>query len=55
MYTPIQAQIIRDSISGANTQTFTETTVTYKRKHLRIHTKMVYCSILISNLNFSDN
>ena len=55
MYTPTQAQTIKDAISGSNTQTFTETTVTYKRKHLRVHTHMVYCSLLISNFCFSED
>jgi len=53
MYTPIQTQIIRDTISGSNTQTFKETNVLYKKKHLRIHTKMVYWSILLSDFNFT--
>ena len=55
MYTPIQAQIVKDAISGSNTQTFTETTVTYKRKHLRIHTHMVYCSLILSDFCFSED
>lgn len=55
MYTPIQAQIVRDAISGTNTSALTDSRVLYSRKALRMCTKMVYCSILISNFNFSDN
>lgn len=55
MYTPTHAQIVADTISGSNTSAITDSRVLYSRKALKMCTKMVYCSILISTFNFSDN